>query len=65
MWTPSAAPPGRGFARPAASFATNFDVPPPIDSESEVAAITVSRIRRAVAASGSRSYSSSVPERSR
>src|SRR2546428_41271 len=63
--TPSAALPGRGLARPAASFATNFDVPPPIDRESDVSAITASRIRRAVAARGSPPYSRSVPERSR
>src|SRR2546427_5763134 len=54
-YTPSAAAPGRGFARPAASLATSFDVPPPMDNESEVSASTASRIRRAVAASGSRS----------
>src|SRR5207302_5630161 len=52
-YTPSAAAPGRGFARPAASLATSFDVPPPMDNESEVSASTASRIRRAVAASGS------------
>jgi len=67
MHTPSedAAAPGRGFARPAASFATSLEVPPPIETESDVASLTAARMRPAVAASGSPPYNFSVPVRSR
>jgi len=62
--TPSAGVPARGFATPAASLATSFDVPPPIETTRVVSRATASRIRRAVAASGSPEYNCSVPVRS-
>src|SRR5512138_1808513 len=63
--TPVAPLPGLGLARSTASLATSFDVPPPMETDNDVAAITASRIRAAVAASGSLPYNASVPPRSR
>ena len=61
MWTPAAALPGPGLARPAASLATSFDVPPPIETVSEVCFKTSSLMRDAVPARGSSRYRRSVP----
>jgi hypothetical protein len=63
--TPVAPLPGLGLARSTASFATSFEAPPPIDTESPVASCTAARMRRAVSASGSCPYSASVPPMSR
>ena len=46
--TPVAPVPGFGLARSTASFATSFDVPPPIETERLVAARTASRTRCAI-----------------
>ena len=59
--TPVAPVPGFGLASSTAILATKRDVPPPIETESPVAANTAERMRCAVASSDSWPYSASVP----
>ena len=63
--TPLASVPGFGLARSAASFDPSFVVPPPIDTVSDVSAMTASRIRCAIVSRDACSYSTSVRRRPR